>query len=661
MTAHGSVRGRRSLKSKSGKSAKSSKSSKSSKSHHSKESVVIIGGGNAGTYLAWRLASADDSEYDPSDIHLYERTDHISGRLFSPKIGEDLCTKADTESPDDAYLPRTELGGMRIRNKDKIIIGTMNELGIETAPFYMNANDETKSGSGTNPMYARNTLGTVIDFDKDSNNTIPFKKGPQYFSESDDTGKPYSPAYNAEDAPARPKIEADGYDPCDGNTNKDALMQPYGPDGQPFYTYSLFESSHEFSGETADMISFDAAISGYSFDNYDIGSASPDFIGGVLPDADYTAHIRPLNGMQSVPVAMHDAAVSLGVKSNLNHEVTKLEELSGGDWLVTLRETETSSCTGITKVKSNGEKVKTVQAKKVVLALPRAALERIEFVTPKSNGALHRMINEISSETAALPLMKLFAAWPSRWWNTVNHLDTFSKTEMPKYVEPGRSTSFTCGTFTNDIASQIWAWYPGTQSRPETVESNADACSDMGVIQFYIFPDRLSRFSPAAEVEAQDQCLDESTCDVCNPEDSDAWYSPAISTRLRNLVTQDLSTMFRLRAPDASEIKYRIWSGDDPVTRSDAVHFWRAGVKWWERYQQALEPIKDGNLHLIGEAFSHNQGWAEGALETAEHLLQEIMMMDGPSWLSDEDFCKSMPFYMDRASNSRRKLKKANE
>ena len=65
--------------------------------------------------------------------------------------------------------------------------------------------------------------------------------------------------------------------------------------------------------------------------------------------------------------------------------------------------------------------------------------------------------------------------------------------------------------------------------------------------------------------------------------------------------------------------------------------------------------------HLIGEAFSHNQGWAEGALETAEHLLQEIMMMDGPSWLSDEDFCKSMPFYMDRASNSRRKLKKANE
>ena len=110
--------------------------------------------------------------------------------------------------------------------------------------------------------------------------------------------------------------------------------------------------------------------------------------------------------------------------------------------------------------------MKIVKAKKVILALPTAALQRIEFVTPTGNGALHRTINDLASENVAIPLMKLFAAWPDRWWNTVKNLDTFSTSEMPKLISPGRETSFTCGRFTNDITSHIFAWYPGTQSRP---------------------------------------------------------------------------------------------------------------------------------------------------------------------------------------------------
>lgn len=82
------------------------------------ESLVIVGCGAAGTYLAWRLATAGDSKYAPTDISLYERTDHISGRLYSPTIGADLCT-APGNTPDTAHLPRTELGGMRVRTKIK--------------------------------------------------------------------------------------------------------------------------------------------------------------------------------------------------------------------------------------------------------------------------------------------------------------------------------------------------------------------------------------------------------------------------------------------------------------------------------------------------------------------------------------------------------------
>ncbi len=65
----------------------------------------------------------------------------------------------------------------------------------------------------------------------------------------------------------------------------------------------------------------------------------------------------------------------------------------------------------------------------------------------------------------------------------------------------------------------------------------------------------------------------------------------------------------------------------------------------------ALEPLHDSSsIHIIGETFSHNQGWVEGALETAEHLLQEVLNVARPNWLDPIDYCRSMPFYTKRSS-----------
>ena len=535
---------------------------------------------------------------------------------------------------------------MRVRTKDKILLGLMKELEIETGPFYMNANDETSDELGTNPMFARNILGTQDDFTNEGNK-IPFSLGYQKLPLGEEYTH-YTPDF--EDKPSRPVIDAFGYDPCDGASNKDVFFKPYGPQDQPFYTYSLQENARVFSGETGEDVKFGEAVSGYATENAEIGVGSPDFA-GVLPSSGKYSYVRPLNGMQTIPQSLNDAAVKLGVSSNTNQEVTKIEQLKGGDWLVTLRETMTSKCTGITKMKDNGSDMRVIRTKRVILALPAAALKRIEFVTASSTGSLHRMINKIAGESTPLPLMKLFAAWPNRWWNKVNHLDTFSSTENPTLV-PGRSTDFTCGRFTNDINSHLFSWYPGTQSRPETIKDNASACEDMGVIQLYVFPDRLPKFVSAAQIEDQIDCADDDTCNVCNPEESEGvWFKPAISTRLQHLLSIDLSTLFRFDVPDASEIMYRIWSENDPVTRSDAAHFWRAGIKWWESYKEALQPQGEGGtIHLIGEVFSHNQGWAEGAVETAEHLLQEVLQLAAPSWLNNEDYCKSMPFYVDRVS-----------
>ena len=53
----------------------------------------------------------------------------------------------------------------------------------------------------------------------------------------------------------------------------------------------------------------------------------------------------------------------------------------------------------------------------------------------------------------------------------------------------------------------------------------------------------------------------------------------------------------------------------------------------------------DTGLHLIGEAFSFNWFWGEGAMETAEYMLQEVMGLKRPSWLSREEYCWAMPYW----------------
>jgi hypothetical protein len=41
-------------------------------------------------------------------------------------------------------------------------------------------------------------------------------------------------------------------------------------------------------------------------------------------------------------------------------------------------------------------------------------------------------------------------------------------------------------------------------------------------------------------------------------------------------------------------------------------------------------------IHVCGECYSDLQGWIEGALCVAEHMLQDHFGMDWPSWLASD-------------------------
>jgi monoamine oxidase len=62
--------------------------------------------------------------------------------------------------------------------------------------------------------------------------------------------------------------------------------------------------------------------------------------------------------------------------------------------------------------------------------------------------------------------------------------------------------------------------------------------------------------------------------------------------------------------------------GADP--REVAWHFWRAGSNSDENIALAAQPDAALPIHLCGEVFSRHGAWVEGALETADTLVERL-------------------------------------
>ncbi|HYO59946.1 FAD-dependent oxidoreductase, partial [Archangium sp.] len=69
-----------------------------------------------------------------------------------------------------------------------------------------------------------------------------------------------------------------------------------------------------------------------------------------------------------------------------------------------------------------------------------------------------------------------------------------------------------------------------------------------------------------------------------------------------------------------------------------AWHAWAPGVHLDKLIPAIRKPVDGVPLYICGEAFSGFQGWVEGALWSAEHVLEDYFDLDRPSWLSKDYF-----------------------
>ena len=216
----------------------------------------------------------------------------------------------------------------------------------------------------------------------------------------------------------------------------------------------------------------------------------------------------------------------------------------------------------------------TVRARNLVLALPRRSLERIDGFAKS-----HR---DLIEAVRPVPLFKLAICYPRAWWQ-----------------HGSRGRPITGGRSTTDLPiRQCWYWATDTES-------------DASVIMVYDDGSDLDYWS---ELRGKHQTRKRGS----------RWSDyPAPGVMVDEVHRQlvELHGFALADVPKPTACAYRDW-GDLPI--GGGAHFWRVGYDSYDVADAMLQPDPKKPVWVCGEAYSHAQGWVEGALETSEAVLDRL-------------------------------------
>lgn len=226
-----------------------------------------------------------------------------------------------------------------------------------------------------------------------------------------------------------------------------------------------------------------------------------------------------------------------------------------------------------------------VRVRKLVLAMPRRSLELLDATGPVLDKG-NRRVRELIESVEPIPLFKIFVCYRYPWWKSVNVQTGRSLTDMPIRqcyywaVEPKDANtdgnSALLASYDDDLSVSFWA---GLRQR--------GAAQD-------IWP-------PA------------------NGDGAQTWEGhkapPAMVAEVHRQLVQMHGVAY---APQPYAACYRDWA-EDPY--GGGVNFWRIHAESWKVIPAIIKPEPELPVYVCGEAYSNEQGWVEGALQTAELML----------------------------------------
>ncbi|GGE79780.1 flavin monoamine oxidase family protein [Niveispirillum cyanobacteriorum] len=551
--------------------------------------IAIVGGGVTGTYCAWRLTG--DQGITGAKVAMFEYSDRIGGRLY---------TKTIPGMPNIA----AELGGMRYippseeddASNQPMVSNLIDALGLPSHVFLMG---NPKPGPDGQPIG-----------EKDN---IFFLRGKhlKMKEQSDPDKVPYNLSWN-ERGKSVNDLQVFAFDllvPKNKRNSLDALMETT-VFGHPLYTYGFWNLMSQTLSSEAYQFMKDAG-------GYDANVANANAV-AQLPATEYanTSGFKAITGgYQRLPLTLAEKAAAQGTDIRMNRRISRIERGEDGVYSLTVVETETqlvyADLGGLREVTKDKEGVEPtiVKAKDIILALPRRSLELIEWVEWKQPD-VKAMVNSVLIQDA----FKLLLAYDYPWWEAQGLVAGRSITDLPvrqiyyfgteedqPHGEKGNTRSLLMASYNDITTVPFWKGLekgaPFLGRLPEGVKGVAKEKSGSGEADTPI---------PLAECIATDAMVSSA-------------HSQILAVHGLVDVDQPYSAI------------YHDWSGDP---YGGGWHEWKAGFRYDKLMPAIRQPVLKDRVFICGEAYSNNQGWVEGCLQTAEHVLLEKFDLPWPAYLA---------------------------
>jgi monoamine oxidase len=494
-------------------------------------------------------------------IVVFEGSNHIGGRLLSV-------------TPPDIPNMVAELGGMRILPAVQPLIKRLVDLLNEELPpdqkieLYDFPVDEPQ-----NIAYLRGTYLRLSDF------TAKPDKVPYHLSFLERGGTAGSIIVNAIEqiVPGITNPDLDEY-------QRRQMARNASFAGVPLYKQGFWNVLMRVISGEAYQLGVDAGGYNSTLTNWNAADAIPWYLSDFGVNPQYKGFKK---GFQQVPASLAELFKEAKGDVRLKTPVDGFNWAKGG---VQLR-----------------VKGKTISAKTLILAMPRRSLDLLAPTSPPL-----QEIQELIASVTPRPLFKLFTTYTSPWWLAAGYTAA-DGTFVP--VEAGR-------TVTDLPVRQTYYW-PNDDGSPATggpamLMASYDDGTNIGFWDG-LRPRRREAWKAGLEVAAPD---DPFMGEEGGKKSKLVWWQYKAPRRMVAEVARQLAVVHGLTyTPAVCNAAFRDW-GDDPF--GGGWNSWNIGVKSWEVKRQIVQPFDNRPLYICGEAYSDAQGWVEGALQTADMMLERM-------------------------------------
>ncbi|MFT4624995.1 MAG: monoamine oxidase [Myxococcota bacterium] len=515
--------------------------------------VAVIGGGVSGVYSAWRLKTAQPQ----LRVAVFEGSDRVGGRLLSAR-------------PPGIPNLRAELGGMRYLTSQPIVTALIQDV------FKIQQYDFPVSESN-NIAYLRGEW--LRDVDLTDPAQLPYRLSWQEEGKSagdvviDAIDQILPGATSMTDAQRRVAVRTASFA------------------GRPLWQQGFWQVLYRVMSSEAYAFAKDAGGYDTTLANWNAADAIPWYLSDFGTDAKYYGLT---DGYETLPWDIAEAFTAAGGTLEL------------GAWLAGFD----VNADGVRLRFESGE---VVNAKRVILAMPRRAIELVAAGAPFLQ---QKKVAGLLGAVTGQPMFKLWTAYRYPWWSAAGVSQGKSNTDLP--------------------IRQCYYWGTVNEAGGPAANTNSllQASYDDGTNAGFWDGLRPRRGRNRA-AKGHHEWFEGELCDAEQSEAGDRalrnWTSrPAPAAMVAELQRQ-LATLHDLDfVPRPYTAAFMDW-GDDPY--GGAWNSWNIGVRSWKVYDRVQRPDPNSPVYVCGEAYSNAQGWVEGALDTAESMLTSHFGLDTPDWL----------------------------